>query len=85
MTEPDALTLSDFPAGGNSPPIPLPSIEQLQQLLSWSQAAPVTLTKRPPETWRDLAHGASRILPFLWAGYPGSPFTISTPKRVTLR
>ena len=61
-------------AFGHLPPVLLPSIEQLQKLLPWAQRAPFTRPGPLPETWRDLAHGATRILPFLWAGYPGSPF-----------
>ena len=34
----------------------------------------MTLPDRPPETWQELARQATRLLPFLWAGYPGSPF-----------
>ncbi|MCY4502851.1 MAG: hypothetical protein OXE57_14970 [Alphaproteobacteria bacterium] len=61
-------------ADGNRPPVPLPSIETLRQLLPWSQAAPRALPGGPPETREDLARLAPDILRFLWAGYPGSPF-----------
>ncbi len=61
-------------AAGNRPPVPLPSLETLRQLLPWSQAAPRVLPGGPPETPEDLARLAPHILPFLWAGYPGSPF-----------
>ena len=74
MTEPDTIALSAFPAPGDLPPVPLPSLETLRQLLPWSQAAPRALPGGPPETPEDLARLAPDILLFLWAGYPGSPF-----------
>ena len=61
-------------ASGDLPPVPLPSIEDLRQLLPWSQGAPWALPGGPAETWKGLARQATSILPFLWAGYPGSPF-----------
>lgn len=61
-------------AFGNPPPVPLPPLEQLQELLPRSQNALWAPPVRPLETWQGLAARATNILPFLWAGYPGSPF-----------
>ena len=61
-------------AAGNQPSVPLPSLETFRQLLPWSQAPSRALPGGPPETREDLARLAPDILPFLWAGYPGSPF-----------
>ena len=74
MTELDTRASPTFQTPENRPAVPLPSIEQLQELLPWSQRATFTLPGPLPETWQELAHRATRILPFLWAGYPGSPF-----------
>ena len=74
MTEPDAGALPAFHAPESMPPVPLPSIEQLQELLPWSQGALDARLSAPAEDWKGLACQAARLLPFLWAGYPGDPF-----------
>lgn len=74
MTEPDTRAVPAFQAPEDLPPVPLPSVEQLRELLLWSQGTLDARLGSPAEDWKGLARQAACLLPFLWAGYPGDPF-----------
>lgn len=62
--------MTDTDIVGNLPSVALPSLEDLRQLLPWSQGATDALLDPSAEDWKGLAKQAANLLPFLSAGDP---------------
>ena len=62
--------MTDTDIAGNLPSVALPSLEDLRQLLPWSQGATDALLDPSAEDWKGLAKQAANLLPFLSAGDP---------------